>query len=308
MISISYHRNAQCIGFALLCATTANAGPRVSTDYSVPTESLDGAGQHSTSASYSNDGSVGGITGISTVDSPAETAKAGYLGQLTETTALRLAATQTTVNEAASCQLSAAQLHDDLTTSAVPAGNITWSVQSGPLTGVDTNGLATAATVYQDTAASAKGDYAGATSTLDLIVLDTIPDNFGTYAGDGLTDDWQFANFGLDNPEAAPLLDPDGDGQNNRFEFISGLDPTDAQSRFFLTIAPIHGLPSQKQVVFNPIVAGRSYTVMTRLDLTAGSWSPLTGGSVSDDGDHRTVTDPAASETKKFYTVIIEKP
>ena len=47
-------------------------------------------------------------------------------------------------------------------------------------------------------------------------MLDTIADNFGTYAGDGLGDDWQVQYFGLSNPNAAPLLDPDFDGHNNR--------------------------------------------------------------------------------------------
>ena len=43
-------------------------------------------------------------------------------------------------------------------------------------------------------------------------------------------------------------------------------------------------------------------------DLAADSWEPPIGGSASDDGDQRTVTDPAASETRKFHTVEIEKP
>jgi hypothetical protein len=139
-------------------------------------------------------------------------------------------------------------------------------------------------------------------------VLDSIPDNFGSYAGDNLADDWQFDHFGLDNPLAAPLLDPDDDGQNNRFEFIAGLVPTDPLSRFSLVIAPVPGQPGQKNVVFDPIIAGRTYTVMTSPDLTPGSWDPLADGTASDEGAQRTVTDPAASETKKFYTVEIVKP
>jgi hypothetical protein len=37
--------------------------------------------------------------------------------------------------------------------------------------------------VYQDTAAIARGQWAGLTGDLALTVLDTIPDNFGSYAG-----------------------------------------------------------------------------------------------------------------------------
>ncbi len=292
----------------LAFAASAQAGPRTSTDYNVPADTTDAGGQRTTSAAYTNDGSLGGITSISTVAFPAQTAKAGYLGQLTEVAALQLAATPATVDETATRQLSAAQLLDDDSLNLLAATDVTWSVQSGPLTGIDASGLATAATVYQDTAATAQGDYAGFTGTLGLTVLDSTADNFGSYAGDGLGDDWQFLHFGLNNPLAAPLLDPDGDGQNNAFEFTAGLIPTDTLSRFNLSIAPVPGQPGQKDIVFDPIVAGRSYTVMTSPDLTHGSWDPLPGGSITNNGDQRTVTDRAASGTKKFYTVEIVKP
>ena len=291
-----------------LLAAAAHAGPRSSADYSISTDSTDAGGKRATSASYTNDGSAGGITGISSVAAPAETAKAGYLGQLTEVAALQLAAAPATLNESATRQLSATQLLDDLTSNAVPAAAISWSVQSGPLTGISTGGLATAATVYQDTAAAVQGSYAGDAGTLGLSVLDSIPDNFGSYAGDGLADDWQFQYFGLNNANAAPLLDPDGDGQSNAFEFTAGLIPTNPLSRFLVTIAPVPGQAMQKQVVFAPVVAGRSYTVKTSADPAAGSWVALSGGFTSNDGAQRTITDLNASETRKFYTVEILKP
>ena len=302
-------RLPQSIGFALLLlAASAHAGPRTSTDYNVPADTADAGGQRTTSSAYTNDGSLGGITGISTVASPAQTAKAGYIGQLTEVTALQLAATPTTVDETGTRQLSAAQFLDDDSLNPLAATDVTWSVMAGPLTGINSSGLATAATVYQDTAATAQGSYAGIIGTLELTVLDSIPDNFGSYAGDGLADDWQFDHFGLDNPLAGPTLDPDGDGQNNAFEFTAGLVPTDAQSRFSLSIAPVPGQPGQKDIVFDPIVAGRTYTVKTSPDLSLGSWDTLTGATESDDGDERTVTDPAGGGTKKFYQVEIVKP
>jgi hypothetical protein len=298
----------QCWMFSMGCSLFAHAGSRTSADYTVPADTADAGGQRTTSSAYTNDGSLGGITGISTVASPAQTAKAGYIGQLTEVTALQLAATPTTVDETAIRQLSAAQLLDDDSLNPLAATDVTWSVMAGSFSGIDASGLATAATVYQNTAATAQGDYAGATGILELTVLDTIPDNFGSYASDGLGDDWQFDHFGLDNPDAGPTLDPDGDGQNNAFEFTAGLVPTDALSRFSLSIAPIFGQPGQKDIVFDPIVAGRTYTVMTSPDLSFDSWDPLTGATASDDGDERTVTDPAATATKKFYTVEIVKP
>ena len=292
----------------LALSTCVHAAPRGSADYTVATDVVDAGGAPAASTNYTNDGSLGGIVGTSTVASPVETNKAGYLGQLTEVTALQLAADSSTVDETTTVELDAWQVLDDDTLVALATSDVSWSVQSGPLTGIDPLGIATADVVYEDTAAIAQGDYAGFTDTLGLTVLDSIPDNFGSYAGDSLDDDWQFDHFGLDNPDAAPSLDPHRDGQNNAFEFTAGLIPTDAQSRFTIAIAPVPGQPAKKDIIFDPIVAGRTYTVLTSPDLTPGSWDPLVGGTSSDDGDQRTVTDPAANETRKFYTVEIVKP
>lgn len=197
---------------------------------------------------------------------------------------------------------------DDDSTLAVSTTSVTWSVASGPLAGIDANGLATAATVYEDTAATAQGDFEGNTGQLGLSVLNTLLDNFGSYAGDGLDDGWQNQYFGLDNPLAAPLLDPDGDGQNNRFEWIAGLIPTDAASRFLLEVEPVPGQPGQKNLVYGPRFEDRSYVVKFSTDLSPGPWGDATVSAPSDDGTERTVTDTAASETKKFYRVEITKP
>lgn len=183
--------------------------PKHSSDYSVPAESVDAGGQRATSTLYTNDGSHGGIVGISTCASSAQSAKAR------------------------------------------------------------------------------------ATGALGLTALGRIPDNYGSYA-----DDWQFDHFGLDNPLVGHLLDPDCDGQNNAFEFTAGLIPTDRLSRFSLSVARVPGQPTQRKVIFDPIVPGSTSKVMTSPDLTPGSWVPLSEGSISNDGDQPTVTDPAASATK----------
>jgi hypothetical protein len=290
-----------------LLSALAHAGPRTSANYSISTDSGDAGGKYATSTSYTHDGSVGGITGVSTLAAPAGTAKHGYLGQLSEVTALQLTASPTTVNETSTCQLSGVELFDDLTTISVPATNISWSVVSGPLTDINSSGLVTAGTVYQSTTATALGSYAGVTATLALTVLDSIPDNFGSYAADGVADDWQIQYFGQNNPLAAPSLDPDGDGQDNLFEFTAGLVPTNPLSHFVVSIAAVPGQATQKQVVFEPIVVGRGYTVQTSSDLSTASWITLAGSS-SDNGSQRTVTDTSATGGKKFYKVEIVKP
>ena len=283
----------------------AQAGPRTSANYTLATDAADAGGRRTTSAAYTNDGSAGGIAGISTV--ATATAKQGYAAQLTEVTGLTLTAAALTVNETLTLQLGAWQALDDATFHAVPAASVAWSTVSGPFT-LASSGLATAGVVFQNTAATAQGIYLGQTGTLGLTVLDTIPDNFGTYAGDTLGDDWQVQHFGQNNPLAAPAQDPDGDGQTNLFEFTAGLTPTDPQSRFLLTLAPVVGQPTQRRAIFSPLVAGRTYTVEYRDSLTSGTWQPLTDTTQSDAGNERTITDPAAAGATKFYRVNVSKP
>ncbi|MDZ4288913.1 MAG: hypothetical protein U0984_13185 [Prosthecobacter sp.] len=292
----------------LASATALHAGPRASANYAIATDSADAAGRRATSVNYTNDSSVGGIAGVSSVAAPAETAKQGYIAQLYEVTALNIAAASTLVNEGATRQLSAVQLLDDLTTTAVPAASIAWSVQGGPISGISTGGVATAANVYQNTVATAQGSFAGKTGTLDLTVLNIGSDDFGAYAGDGLADEWQVQYFGEDNADAAPLLDPDGDGHNNHFEFIAGIVPTDPFSVFSLTVLPVAGQPGKKDIIFSPRLTDRTYGVKFSADLTPGSWTSLPDGLITDNGNQRTVTDPNGTGPRKFYRVNISKP
>ncbi len=45
-----------------------------------------------------------------------------------------------------------------------------------------------------------------------------------------------------------------------------------------------------------------------KTDLTAGTWATLPGATFTDNGLERTVTDPTATEARKFYEVEITKP
>lgn len=290
----------------LALGTWLCAEPTSGADYTVPTDSIDAGGQATASADYSSDGSLGGIGGISSVASPAETVKSGYVAQLYEVVGLRVTAAPENVDEGATTQFGAAQLLDDDTTLAVPTASVSWSVVSGPLTSIDGAGLAMAASVYESTAATAQGNYGGSTSQTGVTVLNVNPDDYGSYAGDGLDDDWQVLYFGLDNPNAGPLLDPDKDGQSNEFEFIAGLIPTDSGSRFSQAIVPAG--PGQIDIVFNPRLADRTYQVNYTTSLSPGSWTPLVSSSIIDNGTVRTVTDLLATGSRRFYHVQITKP
>ena len=105
-----------------------------------------------------------------------------------------------------------------------------------------------------------------------------------------------------------PTGDDDGDGNSNNFEFVAGLDPTNANSIFTVQIAPASGQPNQIAISFNPIVIGRTYTVESTDSLTSGTWTPLSGSTSIDVGSERTVTDTGAIGSKKFYKIEISKP
>lgn len=262
-----------------------------------------------TSAAYTNEGSLGGVTGVSSVVSPAEVIKHGYVGQLyAVTNVVQLGATPTTVNEGSTRQVNAFQILDDASKLTINPTSVTWSVLSGPLNSISSGGVTAAGAVYQDTAASVQGVVAGNTLTLGLTVFNSNADNYGSYAGDGLPDDWQNLYFGLGNPNAAPGLDADGDGQTNLFEFSAGLSPTDHASRFTLGAQAVVGQANQRSLVFGPLVAGRTYTVKYKTDLAAASWTTLSGATTNDVGAQRTVTDPAASGSRKFYQIEVTTP
>ena len=288
-------------------ALQLHAGTRSSANYSVSTDVIDSGGGRTTSASYVNDGSLGCIVGVGSVQSPAQTVKHGYIGQLYEVSGLQLASDPNTIDESGSLQILASQLLDDSTTLVLDPAAVTWSVLSGPLTGIDAGGLATAGLVYADMAATVQGIYQGLSGTLDLSVLDTIPDNFGSYAGDSIDDAWQFQYFGLNNPLAAPTADADATGQDNLFKFTAGINPID-HSTFTTLVATVTGQAGKMNVIFFPLVNGRTYTVEHTDSLGAGTWQPLTGFSLSDSGSTRTVTDNSASVTQRFYRVVISKP
>ena len=284
------------------CAAPLHAGPRTSASYSIQADSADAAGRRTNSASYTNDGSAGGITGISSVTAPAETVKAGYIAQLYDPAGLTLTAPSLTVNETATLQLGASLLLDDATTLAVPAASVTWSVLSGALSGISAGGLATAAAVYQNTAATAQGMHLGFTGTLELTVVNTLPDNFGTYAADSIADDWQVQYFGLGNPSAGPLLDPDGDGFNNLFEYRACLVPTDPLSLLSMSIDDTPG--GGHAITFFPRFTGCSYTLLGSSDLSL--WAPVSG-TITDAGTVRTINDPAGAGLRRFYSISVQR-
>lgn len=288
----------------LLTISFAAAFAAESTNYTITPESQSSGGR-STSTHYTLDTATdaGGVAA-----STAYTLRSGFAGALYDPAALEISASPLTVNEASTRQLESSLVLDDSSRLVLAPAEVSWSVVNGPLTGISAAGIATAGNVYQTTGATAAGSYGSFTDTVLLNVLNLGSDDFGTYAGDRIDDDWQVLYFGENNPNAAPLIDSDGDGQNNAFEFTAGLIPTDPASFFRLAIQPVAGQPGQKQLVFSPRLEGRSYRILTQTTLGGGTWEKLTGAVVSDLGTQRTVTDTGATGERKFYKVEVTKP
>lgn len=277
-----------------------------SANYNLAPDAVDSGGLRGTSANYTLNGSaMAGGAG----SSANYTARTGFAGQLEESVpgsplaaAITIAASPATLNEGGARQIAATLHYDDGSSTPLAAGSVTWSVQSGPLAGINAAGLATAATVYQDTIAVARGTYQTFTATLNLTVLNILPDNFETYAGDGLPDDWQVEYFGVNNPQAGPLIDPDADGWNNLFEYNACLVPTDPLSFFSMSLAAVAG--GGHAITFSPRFTGCSYTLMGSSDLSL--WTPITGF-ITDAGFVRTVLDPAGTGDRRFYFISIQR-
>lgn len=285
-----------------LLPLAAVAGSRDSRHYSVPADTVDAGGRRTTTAAYTIDASIGGIGGLSTVGSPSETARHGYPGQLFAPTGLAVSANPTNINENSTRQLAAQVSYDDGTVSPLAAA-VDWSVISGPLRGVSPSGLVTATNVFQDTPATVGGTSGEFSGVLGLLVLNTGIDDFAFYAGDGIDDAWQVQYFGENNVLAFPGADPDGDGQTNYYEYVATSIPTNAASKFRMSIANVPGRPEHKAIRVSPFSFERTYIMQARPVADSGLFVPL-DGDVSLSGDEVTFTDTNALGTAKFYRVL----
>ena len=90
---------------------------------------------------------------------------------------------------------------------------------------------------------------------------------------------------------------------------MTGLDPTDSTSVFYLQIASVTNQAAQQNLFFNPLASGRTYTPQFSTDLASKVWLPLPGysGPVTN-GNQVTITDMNAVQPRKFYRIDITYP
>ena len=294
------------VAFGVLCSSVFAASV-------ITTSTIDGGGQHATSANYTMDGSVGGIGGISSAS--ADTAKDGYIGQLTEVVSVSVTSQPNAVAVSGTAQLSGIATLDDSTVASLSGSDVIWSSpnEPSPIFSISGGGLLLAAGfVYDKAPALVNGYYLGATSNVGLTVF--APDA----VGDGIPNWWRAAYYPpgngstTNNPGSCATCDYDGTGQNNLFKYVAGLNPTNPYSVFVLTVAPVAGQPTQKALTYNPILigSGQVYTVQFRTNLTgAAAYATLsTISTLTTNGNQVSLNDTQATQTDKFYRVDINLP
>lgn len=247
---------------------------------------------------------IGGIGALVGTPDGFIVVKSSYVGQLYSLAAMEVGASSTTVNENASRDLTVMGRYDDESLGEL-VGQPSWTVLSGPIASISTTGMATADSVYQDAAASVQASYDAQFASLGLLVKDSNRDNYGLYSGDDVWDLWQVSNFGLDNPDALADMDPDGDQQNNRLEFMAGTSPDNPNSYFTLRIEK-PAWTNRNVLSLNPTYGDRTYVVDSTVSLQPANWQPVTDTYVTNQGTKLVVIDLAATNTHKFYRANID--
>ena len=112
---------------------------------------------------------------------------------------------------------------------------------------------------------------------------------------------WQIRHFGsTTNPLAAPGADASGTGQDNRFKFAAGLDPTNASSVFSMRL----GIQSNHPTVsLSPVWTDRFYRVESRGDMGEAQWTELISSSPSVPTNAIAIVDTNSAPAARFYRV-----
>jgi hypothetical protein len=160
--------------------------------------------------------------------------------------------------------------------------------------------------VYNGTITLFGGSNIFASSNLASVSFQlSLPDS----VGDGIPDWWRQFYFGGDgsttNSQSCATCDADGTGQENRFKYIVGLNPTNGNSVFALGVT--NGPPAV--LSFGPVSAGRLVVPEFSDDLTGGSWQNLVGP-VTTQTNHSEffLPDPDPPTNQRFYRVRISLP
>jgi len=119
---------------------------------------------------------------------------------------------------------------------------------------------------------------------------------------DGLDDRWQREQFAVfSSAEAHADADPDADGYNNREEFLTGKNPTDAGSFPLLEIGSI-SVDEQGTTIQWGSVPGKLYQVWSKPDVANAKWHKV-GEPIVATRSFTFFIDPAERQEFQFYRV-----
>jgi hypothetical protein len=219
--------------------------------------------------SYQLDDAVGGWS--TTGSAPSQWVKPDHSGSMYDPVALIVEVDRSEIPEEETAQAAVHLVCDDASRLPPPAP-VSYSVLSGPMI-PEPFFVLRAEPVYRDSNATVQVVSSPWLTTINLLIVNTDPDNFGMFAGDDVADDWQVDFFTVGNPDGTADQDPDGDGYDNRFEFTAGTDPTSAADRFDIALHRTTGA----EILFGPVQTGRTYRVESSDTLASADWFPLTG-------------------------------
>lgn len=138
----------------------------------------------------------------------------------------------------------------------------------------------------------------------------TINTSFQVSIKGSTVQEWRQQYFGsaANSGCGADTADPDGDGQNNEFEFVAGVDPTNACSHFNFRIEPEPSSNGRFQLCADPVFDDRTYTILSSTDLSSPNWTALFDCTVIDSDRKRTIIDQEMIGPRKFYRILISRP
>ncbi|MCE0484697.1 MAG: hypothetical protein LV479_10720 [Methylacidiphilales bacterium] len=297
----------------ILICPLLHAGVANSATYSVTANIVDQGGLRSASAAYANNGSVGEIVALSTVASPSETVKSGYIGQLYEPTALSVTAITQTLNGGSTAQLSAQELLDDLTYLSITSNLVTWSIAGPDEASINASGLFTAYNPSQTVSVNAQAVYQNFNSSLPFTIIGSgAPATFSQWEAEYFSAA-QMANSTISGATAIPQTD----GISNLLRYFLDISPThlltatDRAAMPFLAVS--NGLNSATLTYRQfSLESGLVINIQTSLDLV--TWQTISNPNIVRIGTDSNTGDPimqfqsTPTGTRQFYRLSLSLP
>lgn len=226
--------------------------------------------------------------------------RAGFPGQLYDVVAVEVASPTGGVAEGSAAAFDVVGQCDD-GSRLVPAAE-SWDIVAGPIATLDGGGQAMLAAVYRVETGVVQATAFGFTGQGAVRVLDSDPDNYGLYAHDNIQDLWQIGYFGPSSTNGLAGADPDGDRDDNYYEFIAGTDPLLPGSAFRVTVSRSGGL----RVAGAPAGTNRTYRLQQAASLRPGVWTDVGEGTGFLSNGQWVVTGLSGTNALQNYRMAVE--